>query len=282
MVDVPEPPQAAPPTFERPSSGDAVTSTQAAYHQIRERIVEGIYGPGERLVEQRLATELNLSSRTPVREALRMLESDGLIQNIPNRGAEVRSLTVDEISDMYELRARLESYAAELSATRATAPELDRLAAAVEHFDNIVRAGIASEIEQLRHLNAANRTIHDTILRSSGHERLVQLRVRVVDLPLVFEAFRRFDETELSQSSTFHRLIYEAIAANDGARAARLMTEHILQGRDVLLGRLATTAGLTATADQTASAPAGERPGLRELAGHVMPERHLQIADNAE
>jgi len=104
-----------------------------AYHQIRRWIVEGRLRPGERLVEQRLAEELELS-RTPIREALRMLQSEGLVRFEPNRGARVRSLTVADIDDLYELRGRLEAMAAELAAVRATPDQLDRLMAAEADF----------------------------------------------------------------------------------------------------------------------------------------------------
>ena len=104
-----------------------------AYHQIRRWIVEGRLRPGERLVEQRLAEELDLS-RTPIREALRMLQSEGLVRFEPNRGARVRSLTMADIDDLYELRGRLEAMAAELAAVRATPDQLDRLTAAEADF----------------------------------------------------------------------------------------------------------------------------------------------------
>ncbi|MEO5724830.1 MAG: GntR family transcriptional regulator, partial [Ilumatobacteraceae bacterium] len=207
------------------------STTRAAYERIRQAIVEGHYRPGARLVEQRLADELNLASRTPVREALRMLESDGLVRTEPNRGAVVSSLSLAEISDLYELRSRLEGYAAELAAQRATETQLQLLDEAVAAFDATVPAARSGVLEGLREVNQANRRFHDTVLAAAAHDRLIQLRVRTVDLPLVFEAFRRFHRPELDRSSLFHHLIRNAIADRDGARAGRLMNEHILQGR---------------------------------------------------
>lgn len=228
-------------------------STREAYELIRQAIVEGRYAPGQRLVEQRIADDLNLSSRTPAREALRMLESDGLVRTEPNRGAIVRSMSVDEIDDFYELRARLEGYAAELAAERATPDHLAALDAAIDDFEAAVDAA-SGTLDGIRRVNEANRTFHDTIIEAARHERLSQLRIRTVDLPLVFEAFRRFRQPELERSNTFHRLIRDAIVAREPARAGRLMAEHILQGRDVLKSDLAAR-------------PAADTPGADAVAG---------------
>src|SRR4051794_34646011 len=86
-------------------------STEFAYARIREAIVEGRYAPACRLKEQRVAEELQLS-RTPVREALKMLAAEGLVQIERNVGAMVRPVDRKSIVDLYELRGRLESYAA--------------------------------------------------------------------------------------------------------------------------------------------------------------------------
>ena len=86
-----------------------------AYEQIRRAIVEGRYEAGRRLIEKNLAEEFELS-RTPVREALRMLESEGLVVSLPNKGAVVRPLSSHDVYDIYDLRVRLESLAAERAA----------------------------------------------------------------------------------------------------------------------------------------------------------------------
>src|SRR5262249_54013606 len=103
--------------------GQAVTvsalegQTQSAYARIRQSIVEGRRAPGTRLVEQRLAEELDLS-RTPVREALKMLEAEGLVVIERNVGAIVRLLDRQTVTDLYDLRARLESFGAGRAAAR--------------------------------------------------------------------------------------------------------------------------------------------------------------------
>src|SRR5699024_2733249 len=99
-------------------SGAMDPPSEGVYERIRRGIVEGHYPPGSRLVEQRLAEELDVS-RTPVREAVRRLESEGLVVVARNRGAVVRPLDEADISDLYEVRARLEAHAADLAAAPA-------------------------------------------------------------------------------------------------------------------------------------------------------------------
>ena len=215
----------------------ALTSSNGArlaYEAIRQAIVEGTYRPGQRLVEQRLAEAHGLS-RTPVREALKWLDGEGLIQIEPNRGAIVRPLTLEDVRDLYELRAELEGYAARRAATRIDAAGLAEIDAGIAAFDDAIPAAAAGDIDGVRAVNAGNRRIHGTIVDSAQHLRLAQLLHRTVDVPLVFQAFRRFDRLELERSNQFHRLMRNALAAHDPTRVEALMIEHIAQGRDVLL-----------------------------------------------
>lgn len=199
---------------------------------IRDAIVEGRYRPGERLVEQRIAQDLELS-RTPVREALRRLEADGLVRSEPNRGATVRPVTAEDILDVYELRALLESHAARRAATRAGPEQVARMHVALAGFDRAVPA--VSTIEGVRELHRCNEAFHVAVVEAARDERLLRMLRRTVDIPLVFQAFRRFGPREARRSSVFHHLVLEAVAGGEADRAGRLMTEHILQGRDVLL-----------------------------------------------
>lgn len=214
------------------------------YERLRRAIVEGRHPPGARLVEQRLAEELDVS-RTPVREAVRRLESEGLVVVERNRGAHVRPLSEAEIADLYEVRARLEAYAAELAAARATADDLDSLRAACVAFDEAVAgAGRGTGVQAVRTLDDANARFHGALHRASRHARIRQLVAGAVDAPLVFQALQRFEPDELARSALFHRLIAEAVQAGEGGRAGRLMTEHVLQGRDALLQQLSEAGGV--------------------------------------
>jgi DNA-binding GntR family transcriptional regulator len=221
------------------TTSDAVGAAHA-YVQVRSAIVENRYAPGQRLVEQRIAEELGLS-RTPVREALRMLEAEGLVVSARNRGAMVRPMSPTEVVDLYGLRIRLESYAVEVATERATEAELGELVAAADAFGEVRRTADVDAVEGVRLLHEANRRFHDGILTAARHHRLESMLARTVDTPLVFQAFRTFGPAEIERSDTFHHLIVEAMCRRDPNRATALMAEHIAQGRDAVLDAMATT-----------------------------------------
>ena len=209
-----------------------------AYAQVRAAIVENRYPPGHRLIEQRIAEELGLS-RTPVREALRMLEAEGLVVSERNRGAIVRPLSQTEVVDLYGLRIRLESYAVEVATERITEQELGELVDAADAFGTVRRSVDNAAVEGARMLNEANRRFHDGILSAARHHRLSTMLARTVDIPLVFQAFRTFGPAEIERSDTFHHLIVDAMCRRDAGRAGSLMAEHIAQGRDAVLDAMA-------------------------------------------
>jgi DNA-binding GntR family transcriptional regulator len=212
-------------------------SAGRAYELIRAAIIDGRYQPSQRLIEQRIGDEFSLS-RTPVREALRLLEAEGMVITERNRGAIVRPVTREDVADLYELRTRLESLAAERAATRATPEDIAELDASIAAFDHEIRPSDTAEVAEIQALNQANIWFHATIVRIADHSRLRQLLGRAVDIPLVFQAFRVFTHQDRVRANLFHQLIREAVARNEPDRAGRLMSEHILLGRDALLASL--------------------------------------------
>ena len=221
------------------TTADAVGAAHA-YAQVRAAIVENRYPPGQRLVEQRIAEELGLS-RTPVREALRMLEAEGLVVSERNRGAMVRPLSPTEVVDLYGLRIRLESYAVEVATERATEAELGELVAAADAFGDVRRDGRRRfRVDGVRRLHDANRRFHDGVLAAARHHRLAVMLARTVDTPLVFQAFthvRCRRDRALRHVPPPHRRSRCAAATRAGPR--RLMAEHIAQGRDAVLDAMA-------------------------------------------
>ncbi len=207
------------------------------YEKIYQRIVEGLYLPGQRLIEQRIAEELKVS-RTPVREAFRRLETAGLIVAERNRGAVVRAVTRQEVVDLYELRSRLEALATERAAVRASEDELSLMEEAVDGFGLAVALAKPSDQDSVREVASWNKRFHEQIVTSARHKRLEELLRLTVDAPLVFRSFQRFSHDDYVRSDQFHRLIFNALRAGDAGRAGRLMAEHIDQGRDVLLHNL--------------------------------------------
>jgi DNA-binding GntR family transcriptional regulator len=211
--------------------------THLAYERIRQAIVEGRYRPGHRLVEQRVGQDLDLS-RTPVREALFRLEAEGLVESVRNRGATVRTLTRQDILDVYDLRASLEALAAERAADRATDERIASLEDANDEFRKAIPLVAPDDLGGLRLLHAANDRFHAGLVALSGNRRLEQNLARTVSAPLVFISFRQYTTDELQRSMLFHELILQAVARHDGRRASALMAEHIYLGRDSLLAHL--------------------------------------------
>lgn len=212
-------------------------STEFAYVRIREAIVEGRYAPACRLKEQWVAEELHLS-RTPVREALKMLAAEGLVNIERNVGAMVRPIDRKSVVDLYELRARLESYAASRAARHRRPDQVTVLRSAIGEFEVAIKRAAIDDLDAVRRVNRCNGVIHSTIVEAAEHDRLGSMLGRAVDVPLVFQAFRQFDRQQLERSNLFHRLIVDAIEVGDATRAERLMAEHIDQGRDVLLAAI--------------------------------------------
>jgi len=236
----------------------AVTRENAmgAYHRIRQGIVEGRYRPGERMVETRLADDLQLS-RTPIREAIRMLQSEGLVHSLPNRGATVRALTAGDIGDLYEVRGRLEALSGELAARRATADDIERLGEADAAFAAAVRGMDLNDIEAIRTVFRLNNAFHAVMLEAAHNGRLTQALTRTVDHPLVFQAFRHYNLPAMRRSAQFHHLIVEAVRGREPGRAANLVLEHVLQGRDQLLA----VVGDSPSVDALFAAPAAAGGG---------------------
>ena len=197
---------------------------------IRQAILDGRLEPGSPLKEQQLAHELGIS-RTPVREALLMLQAEGLIVTTPNRSAVVREHDADDLKDLYQLRALLEGYAARQAATRISSEELDRLNDSCARFDVISR-------DDVRELVRENLHFHSTILAAAGSERLSWMVQKVIELPLVYKSYIWYSPDQTRISAHHHRQITTALRARDAERAELIMREHIFEARDLLVGHL--------------------------------------------
>lgn len=204
---------------------------ERAYHAIRDGIAAGRYAPGARLVEEAIAEREGVS-RTPVRQALRRLEREGVVEIRERRGAAVRPMSPRELSDLYEVRARLEAFACELAAERAEPAQIGELDRAAEDFERAT--GIPDDAARLEAVRERNDAFHQKIAEATGNAFLSLVLTAIRDNPLALRSFRSFGTTELGRSALFHRMIARAIGERRGDRAARLMIEHVLQARDAL------------------------------------------------
>ena len=203
----------------------------AATELIREAIVDGRLEPGRRLKEEELARELGIS-RTPIREALLMLQAEGLVDAIPNRGAMVRVHTSADLEDLYQLRALLEGYAARRAATRISNEQVEALRESCDRFDEL------DSEKELRELVRENMVFHSTILDVAGSARLASMVRRVIELPLVYRSYIWYSPDQKRISAHYHRQIVTALTARDSERAELIMKEHVFEARDLLVARL--------------------------------------------
>ena len=184
------------------------------FNTLREAILKGDLEPGERLMEIALANRLGVS-RTPIREAIRKLELEGLVVMIPRRGAQVASITKKDLQDVLEVRSSLEVLATELACERINAEQLDALKGALNRFEEVLGSGDVSVIAR------ADVDFHDVIFSSTGNARLVQI------LNNLREQMYRYRLEYLKDFSSHARLLEEAIAARDQKNAAMIIKAHI-------------------------------------------------------
>jgi DNA-binding GntR family transcriptional regulator len=204
--------------------------------RLRALILTGEYGPDERLIEEQLAERLGVS-RTPVRQALTMLEAEGLVEIEPNRGATVCSFSIDDVWDIYDLRAVLEGHAARRAAGRVERRELEYLRELTGEMEGLAGRFDDHE-EEIRALVGLNQEFHGTIVRASRNRRLGRLINRTVEIPLMFKAFFWYTPHERIISNHYHRQILEALEGGDADRAEIIMREHVYEGRDFVLRAL--------------------------------------------
>ena len=204
--------------------------------RLRALILTGEYGPDERLIEEQLAERLGVS-RTPVRQALTMLEAEGLVEIEPNRGATVCSFSIDDVWDIYDLRAVLEGHAARRAAGRVERRELEYLRELTGEMEGLAGRFDDHE-EEIRVLVALNQEFHGTIVEASRNRRLGRLINRTVEIPLMFKAFFWYTPHERIISNHYHRQILEALEGGDADRAEIIMREHVYEGRDFVLRAL--------------------------------------------
>lgn len=190
------------------------------FNTLRQAILTGELKPGERLMELHLADRLGVS-RTPVREAIRRLELEGLVTMIPRRGAEVAQITEKSMSDVLEVRRTLDALCAELACDRITGEGLDTLRKACDQFEQCVGTKDSRKIAQ------ADVALHDIIVQATGNQRLIQM---VNNLSEQMYRYRFEYIKDSSQHETLvkeHRIIYESIVNKDRDTAARAAKLHI-------------------------------------------------------
>ena len=178
------------------------------FKTLREAILKGDLAPGERLMEIKLANQLGVS-RTPIREAIRKLELEGLVVMVPRKGAEVAKITEKDLRDVLEVRASLEELAISLACERITDEKIAELKDALEQFRTVIKGKDVTKIAQM------DVAFHDVIFEATQNARLVQM------VNNLREQMYRYRLEYLKDFSTHSRLdeehvkIFEAVSARD-------------------------------------------------------------------
>jgi DNA-binding GntR family transcriptional regulator len=190
--------------------------TTLAYKTIRDYIWEGRLDEGTRLTEEFLSRRLGIS-KSPIREALNRLESDGLIRIEPRRGAYLRSFSIKEIADLYDFREALEAHAVK---TAQVTPELiEKLGQSVDRAKKFMKAN-----DKLRYIDE-DIHFHTLLAQSTGNDRLSKALENLQRLVWLFR--RKTYDLSSSKAVVAHSAIVEALARHDKQNAERLMREHI-------------------------------------------------------
>jgi DNA-binding GntR family transcriptional regulator len=205
---------------------------------IHSRVLSGEIASGTRLRQEALAEEFGVS-RTPVREALRKLQANGVLELVPNRGALVRAPDPRRVRETYEVRAELEGFAAELAATRIRDAELARLREAQELFRAAIRDNAHDEWMQ------ANDAFHDAVHEAAGNTRLrATLGVLRNSFPRDLTWIVLGESSHLlEQNVGEHEAVLEAIERRDPRAARRLMSAHVLHAGELIRLRLEQRSG---------------------------------------
>ena len=190
------------------------------FNTLRKAILTGELKPGERLMEIHLANRLGVS-RTPIREAIRKLELEGLVIMIPRRGAEVAQITEKSLKDVLEVRRALDALCVELACDRISAEEKELLR---EACDNFARA---TETKDATTIAKADVAFHDIIVQATGNQRLIQLINNLSEQMYRYRFEYIKDEVRHDSLIDEHRIIYESIVNRYKKKAAETAKLHI-------------------------------------------------------
>jgi len=210
---------------------------ERVYAALRNEIMTCELEPGRDLSEAELAARFEVS-KTPVREALALLRTEGFIRSFPRRGYQVVPVTFGDINELFELRTILESAAAELACQRITAADLDQLTTLADVIYD------RAEQLTLKRFIDANRDFHLAIARASGNERLNQQIVRTIsELERFFYLGARLRDVSSETRDDHHRIV-DVLRTREPAAARRIMIEHNEATRQGLIQQIASSKGM--------------------------------------
>lgn len=190
------------------------------FNTLREAILKGELEPGKRLMEIALAQKLGVS-RTPIREAIRKLELEGLVVMAPRKGAEVAEITLEDLTDVLEVRKNLEELAVELCCKKATSEDIEEMKTCHENF----RKALLSD--DLTVMAEADVSFHDVIYRTTGNKRLIQILNNLREQLYRYRLEYIKDEDKRKVLVEEHFLLINSISNKDIEAAKNAIQTHI-------------------------------------------------------
>jgi DNA-binding GntR family transcriptional regulator len=243
-----------------PALGDHVSLQERTYRALRNALVTGQFQLGERLYEMDLAATLGVS-RNPVREAIRRLQQDGLIEVRPRSGIYVASISLDDADDIYRIRGALEGIAARLAAERATDSEIAEMDQLLNHPHRAMRRAARTDPAVID-ADSFHRAVYQCAHSTPLSEMLAVIYARVFRYRSVTLQFPGRPEVVMRS----HRELFGAIARRDGDRAEELMREHVEGARRSLMEHF-TRETLAALPDEGSYSTHGDTAAGDPLAG---------------
>ena len=227
---------------------DHPTLPAALARRLRDLITEGDLAPGARLNERALCERLGVS-RTPLREAFRLLAADGLVTLAPNRGAIVTELSLRDVRESFDVMSGLEALSGELACRHVTDAEIAEIKALT--FEMLA----CHARRDLPGYYRINHAIHERINLAARNRLLTQV-YRTLNLRIQNLRFRsNFDREKWNRAAGEHAAMVEALEARDGARLAALLRGHLDRKGEAVLEALRADAHDAAQAAQGGSAP---------------------------
>lgn len=202
------------------------------FNTLRQAILKGELKPGERLMEIALAERLGVS-RTPIREAMRKLELEGLVVMIPRRGAQVANITEKDLNDVLEVRLALENMAIEKACKRMTEEQMDKLWQTAREFERTMADG------NLVRLAEADVAFHESIYEASDNRRLIQVLYNLREQIYRYRVEYLKEEETRKVLVKEHEELYKAIRDRDVGRALEISSRHIENQRKAIIETIA-------------------------------------------
>jgi DNA-binding GntR family transcriptional regulator len=207
-----------------------VRAVDKAYQAVRDGIIDGRWRPSTRITEQEVAAVAGVS-RTPVREALRRLHAEGLVDFTPNQGAMVTTWGAEDADEIFELRALLESYGAARAAQRATPEQIAELRDLAERQ---YAESVRREDGFLERIGDLNNQFHRKMQEAAASARLSRTLASLLEAPLIMKTFLNYTEDDLQRSAAHHLELVRALERRDAEWAASVMRSHVLAARGTL------------------------------------------------